>query len=78
MELVISGHNQINRNAQIFSHGQSFTSLVYIFKISKHSISVTVSEVCEAFIAALKRVREGENNIYCMRELNYLFCKFLD
>jgi hypothetical protein len=38
---------------------------------------MTVPEMCEAFIAALKRVREGKN-IYHTQELNYLFCNFLN
>jgi hypothetical protein len=51
--------------------GHSFTSPMYTFKISNQSISVTVPEVCEGFIAAFKRVNYGKKNIYCIPELNH-------
>ena len=34
--------------------GDSFTSLMYTFRISKQTISTVVPEVCEALISALK------------------------
>ena len=57
--------------------GYSFSILMYTFNISKQSISMTVPEVCEAFIAALQRIRESKS-IYYVQELNYFFCTFLN
>ncbi|XP_042857143.1 putative nuclease HARBI1 [Penaeus japonicus] len=37
-----------------FASGDSFTSLMYTFRISKQTISTVVPEVCEALISALK------------------------
>jgi len=40
---------------RFLASGESFTSLMYTFRISKQSISRFVLEVCEAIITSLKR-----------------------
>lgn len=41
--------------------GDSYASLMYLFKISKQLISVIVPEVCEALIKGLKEYTEVRN-----------------
>jgi len=40
---------------RFLASGESFTSLMYTFRISKQSISRFVPEICEAIITLLKR-----------------------
>jgi hypothetical protein len=57
--------------------GDSFTSLMYTFKISKQLIAMTVPEVCEPLITALKEYVMVRKFI-TYQNLNYLFCNFLN
>ena len=54
MPVVFRWHIQINIVVRYLASGESFTSLMYTFKISKQSISAIIPEVCEALINALK------------------------
>jgi hypothetical protein len=54
--------------------GDSLTSLLYNFNISK--ISVTVPEVCGALTAALQEYSKLQENLFHTR--TDLFCNFLN
>jgi len=44
-------------NAEFFATGNSYTSLGYLLKISKQTISYIVPEVCDALIVELQLIK---------------------
>lgn len=53
-QAVIPPSIQLAILLRYLASGESFTSLMYTFKISKQSISAIIPEMCEAVISALK------------------------
>jgi hypothetical protein len=60
----ISPSIRLAATLRLLASGDSFTSLMYTFRISKQAISQFVPEVCEAIISALQEFIEvREKNI---------------
>lgn len=54
MRESISVQNRLAVTLRFLNSGDSYTSLQYLFKISKQALSSIIPEVCEALVAELK------------------------
>ncbi|KAG8230437.1 hypothetical protein J437_LFUL015459 [Ladona fulva] len=56
-----------------YARGDSYTSLMYTFRISKQSISEIVPEVCEAIITSLKQYVKMPKTSYQWKKIAHKF-----
>lgn len=57
----ISSRERLALTLRFLATGDSYTSLMYLFKISKQSVSAIVPEVCEALITVLSDLIKVSN-----------------
>lgn len=61
---AISAKDRLAITVRFLATGDSFTSLMYLFKVSKQSISYIVMEVCRALNNALRDYIQVSNIVY--------------
>jgi hypothetical protein len=62
---AISIQERLTVTPRFLASGDSYVSLLYLFKISKQAISCIVPEVCEALVEKLKDYLQVRQYYYC-------------
>jgi len=67
LRIAISVQDRLAVTIRFLATGDSYSSLQYLFKISKQSISFIIPEVCQALVQALKENIQVSDHVYFIK-----------